>query len=413
MLHGDVISDGWRDENVKEALDLCLACKGCKGDCPVNVDMATYKSEFLSHYWEGRVRPRHAYAFGLIDQWARLASLAPGLVNLFTQTPVLNTIAKKAAGMPLQRQIPPFAPETFQAWFRKRKVQKQAGASVVLWPDTFNNYFFPETAQAAVEVLESSGYNVQVPMQHLCCGRPLYDYGFLDRAKNYLNKVLDTMQPAIDAGTPMVVLEPSCCSVFRDELNGLMPDSSRAHRLMENTFTLSEFLQKKAKTFEPSKIGRKALVQGHCHHKAIMRFHDEEAVMKQIGLDAQVLESGCCGMAGSFGYEADKYDVSIKCGERALLPAVRRAELSTIIMADGFSCREQISQETNRHAMHLAEVMQMAQKQTGPFDGMYPEADLVDRRQAGLRRSRWRTLVALAGLALTSVILTKTIRKRR
>jgi Fe-S oxidoreductase len=413
MLHGDVISDGWRDENVKEALDLCLACKGCKGDCPVNVDMATYKAEFLSHYWEGRLRPRHAYAFGLIDQWARLASLAPGLVNLFTQTPVLNTIAKKAAGMPLQRQIPPFAPETFQSWFRRRRTQKQVGPSVVLWPDTFNNHFFPETAQAAVEVLESAGYSVQVPTQHLCCGRPLYDYGFLDRAKKYLTRVLDAMQPAIDSGTPMVVLEPSCCSVFRDELNGLMPDSGRAHRLMENTFTLSEFLQKKVKTFPPSKITRKALVQGHCHHKAIMRFHDDEAVMKQIGLDFQVLESGCCGMAGSFGYEADKYDVSLKCGERALLPAVRRAELSAIIMADGFSCREQISQETNRHAMHLAEVMQTAQTQNGSFDGMYPETDLVERRRAGLRRSRCRTLTALTGLALSAVILVKTIRKYR
>ena len=412
MLNGDVISDGWRDENVKEALDLCLACKGCKGDCPVNVDMATYKAEFLSHYWEGRVRPRHAYAFGLIDQWARLASLAPGLVNLFTQTPVLNTIAKKAAGMPPQRQIPPFAPETFQSWFRKRHVQTHTGPTVVLWPDTFNNYFFPETAQAAVEVLESVGYNVQVPTQHLCCGRPLYDYGFLDRARKYLTTVLDVMQPAIEAGTPMVVLEPSCCSVFRDELNGLMPDSRRAHRLMENTFTLSEFMNQKAKTFPPAKITRKALVQGHCHHKAIMRLHDEEAVMKQIGLDFQLLDSGCCGMAGSFGYEADKYDVSIKCGERALLPAVRSAGLSTVIIADGFSCREQISQQTNRHAMHLAEVLQMAQ-QPRSFDGIYPEADLVDRRQNGLRRSRWRTLAALAGLALSGVILTKTIRKRR
>jgi FAD/FMN-containing dehydrogenase/Fe-S oxidoreductase len=407
MLHGDVITDGWRDENVKQALDLCLACKGCKGDCPVNVDMATYKAEFLSHYWDGRLRPRHAYAFGWIDQWARFASLAPGFMNLITQTPWLNAIAKKAAGMPLQRHIPPFAPETFQSWFRERKLRNHSGPSVVLWPDTFNNYFFPETAQAAVEVLENAGYNVQVPTEHLCCGRPLYDYGFLERAKKYLNRILDRMEPAIDAGTPMVVLEPSCCSVFRDELHGLMPDSSLARQLRDNTFTLSEFLQKKVKDFRPPKIDRKALVQGHCHHKAIMRLHDEEAVMKGLGLDFEVLDSGCCGMAGSFGYEADKYEISVKCGERALLPAVRRAGLSTIIIADGFSCREQIAQQTNRQALHVAEVMQMARQHASSADTMYPESSVVKRRTAGLRRSRWRALTTLVGIALGAMILRK------
>jgi len=410
MLHGGVINNGWRDDNVKEALDLCLACKGCKGDCPVNVDMATYKAEFLSHYWEGRLRPRYAYAFGYVDRSARIASLAPGLANLFTQTPVLNAIAKKAAGMPQARHIPPFAPQTFKAWFRKRRSRAQGSAKVILWPDTFNNYFFPETARAAVEVLEHFGYEVQVPMQHLCCGRPLYDYGFLDQAKKYLTRILDALEPDIRSGVPMVVLEPSCCSVFRDELNGLMPESARAHRLMENTFTLSEFLEKKAKDYEPPQMKSKAIVQGHCHHKAIMRFDDEEKVMKKMGLDFKLLDSGCCGMAGSFGYEADKYEVSLKCGERALLPAVRRAGLSTIIVADGFSCREQISQETNRHALHLAEVMRMAQQQSadnGPR--MYPEAELVERREAGLRRARGRALAALAGIFLGGVLLMKLI----
>ena len=202
-------------------------------------------------------------------------------------------------------------------------------------------------------------------------------------------------------------------SVFRDELVNMLPDHPLSRRLAKQTFLLSEFLEKEAPDFDPPKLDTKAIVHGHCHHKAIMRFHDEEAVMKQIGLDFQLLDSGCCGMAGSFGYEADKYDVSVKCGERALLPAVRRAALSTVIMADGFSCREQISQQTSRHAMHLAEVMQMAQHHTRSFDGMYPEADLVERRHAGLRRSRLRTLAALAGLACGAVILAKTIRKHR
>jgi len=401
MLNGDVIANGWRDDSVKKALDLCLACKGCKGDCPVNVDMATYKAEFLAHYWEGRVRPRHAYAFGLIDQWARVASVVPGFVNLVTQLPGLSTLAKKAVGMPLGREIPAFAPQAFKSWFRKRPARNLGQPRVILWPDTFNNFFTPETAQAAVEVLEHAGYQVDVPMQHLCCGRPLYDYGFLDRAKRNLETILEALADQIDAGTPMVVLEPSCCAVFRDELNGLMPESRLAHRLMENTFTLAEFLAKKVKDYEPPKLPSKAIVQAHCHHKAIMRLYDDEAVMKKMGLDFQMLNAGCCGMAGSFGFEEDKYDVSRQIGEQALLPAVRQAEPSTLVMADGFSCREQIQQETPRHALHLAEVMQMAlHDHNGASAGrMYPETELVNRRVRAQRSSMKRAGIA-AGLFL-------------
>jgi FAD/FMN-containing dehydrogenase/Fe-S oxidoreductase len=404
MLNGGVIQNGWKDDAVKEALDLCLSCKGCKGDCPVNVDMATYKAEFLSHYWEGRVRPLHAYAFGLIDLWSRLASVAPGFANLFTQLPVLSGISKKLIGIPPQRQIPTFAAEPFKAWFRKRGVRNEGKPKVTLWADTFNNYYFPETAKAAVEVLEHYGYQVQVPMQHLCCGRPLYDYGFLGLAKKYLQNVLRAMADDIEAGTPMVVLEPSCCSVFRDELNGLMPESAAAHRLMENTFTLSEFLEKKVKDYEAPQLKSKAIVQGHCHQKAIMRLYDEEAVMKKMGLDYEALDSGCCGMAGAFGYEKDKYEVSIACGERKLLPTVRSAESTTLIMADGFSCKEQIEQQTPRHALHLAEVMAMAIRNGGePMREDYPERAFVQPRIQAQKRSMRRagilTGVAAAGFA--------------
>ena len=408
MLHGDVIKEGWRDENVKEALDLCLSCKGCKGDCPVNVDIATYKAEFLSHYWEGRLRPRHAYAFGWINKWARFASAAPGFANLFTQTPGLSAIAKLAAGMPQQRRIPAFAPETFKAWFRKRGPRNQNRAKVILWPDTFNNYFKPETAKAAVEVLESAGFQVVVPRKDLCCGRPLYDYGFLKMARSYLDRILTTLAPEIDEGTSVVVLEPSCCSVFRDELNGLMPDVPRAHKMMEQTFTLAEFLEKKADGYTPPKLNRKAIVQGHCHQKAIMRLKEEEKVMDKLGLHYEILPSGCCGMAGSFGYEREKYNVSIKAGERALLPRVRKAGLSTFIVADGFSCKEQIEQQTNRQALHLAEVISIAMKE-GPYgpDGIYPESRSTQPRLDGQRRSMRRaglicasTIAAVAALGL-------------
>ncbi|MGE5205304.1 MAG: FAD-binding and (Fe-S)-binding domain-containing protein [Chlamydiota bacterium] len=409
MLHGDVIQDGWRDEHVKESLDLCLSCKGCKGDCPVNVDMATYKAEFLSHYWEGRLRPRSAYAFGWINKWARLASIAPGFANLFTQLPVLRNVAKLAAGAPQERQIPPFAPETFKAWFRKRARGNQGRKRVLLFADTFNNHFKPETAKAAVEVLEAAGYQVVVPQQPLCCGRPLYDYGFLDMAQSYLDRIFRALEQEIEMGTPMVVLEPSCCSVFRDELNGLRPDSPQAHRLMEQTFTLAEFLQKQAANYHPPKLKRKAVLHGHCHHKAIMRLDCDQEVLKKMELEFEELASGCCGMAGSFGYEKDKYEVSKKAGERVLLPAVRKAGLSTIIMADGFSCKEQIEQETGRHALHTAEVLALAQRH-GPHGlrSVYPEKELVEPRlqaqKRSMRRAGLATVAVMAGAVAAAIL---------
>ena len=415
MMHGDVIQHGWRDEHIKEALDLCLACKGCKGDCPVNVDVATYKAEFLAHYWQGRIRPVSAYAFGWIDKWARLAALAPGFANLFTQLPGLRDLAKLSAAIPRQRQIPAFAPETFRAWFRKRKRRPASGPKALLWADTFNNYFMPETAQAAVTVLEHAGCEVEVLDQHLCCGRPLYDYGFLDMAKTYLRRDLEALEPHVVAGTPIVVLEPSCCSVFRDEMHNLFPESREARLLADNTLTLSEFLEKKIPGYEPPRLNRRAIVQGHCHHKAIVRLKDEKSLMNKMGLDHQILESGCCGMAGSFGYEKDKYEVSVACGERKLLPEVRKAGLSTIIMADGFSCKEQIAQATNRHALHLAEVIEMgidAEVRDHPL--MYSEAEFVQPRKAAIRRSMIRAgLVTLSFLTMAAAGLFWWKRARR
>lgn len=411
MLHGDVIQKGWRDDNVKEALDLCLACKGCKGDCPVNVDMATYKAEFLSHYWQNRLRPRQAYAFGLIDQWSRIASVWPGMVNLVTQTPGISHLAKLLAGMPLQRRIPEFAPDTFQQWFKKRENRVGERGDVILWADTFNNHFFPETAQAATEVLEDASFRVRVPQSHLCCGRPLYDYGFLDMAKKYLLKVMDTMRPEIEAGTPIVVLEPSCASVFRDELNGLFPEDPLAKKLREQTFLLSEFLEQKAKDYKIPQHEGKALIQGHCHHKSLLKFDDENEVLKKLGLDFKLLPSGCCGMAGSFGFESDKYQMSVDIGERVLLPEVRKAPNETIIIADGFSCREQISQETDRHALHLAEVIALPPNGASP--DTLPEAELVMKRKASRRRARQRAALVLTSIVAGGILLKKLIGHKR
>lgn len=360
MLRGDVLDSGWKDEHVKEALDLCLSCKGCKHDCPVSVDMATYKSEFLSHYYEGRTRPPSAYALGMIDRWAAIASKSPTLANMFSQTPGLAQFAKSVAGISQHRSIPAFAPETFRHWFLKRPIAPNGHSRgpVMLWPDTFNNYFLPHTARAAVEVLETAGYKVEIPDRLLCCGRPLYDYGMLAKAKSYLETILEALKPAILAGTPIVFLEPGCASVFRDELTNLMSSSEDAARLASQTVLFSELLMRD--NCPAPVLKHKALVHLHCHHKSLFKSHAEEQLIERMGLDAEILNSGCCGMAGSFGYEADHYDISMKVGERILLPRVRQAARDTLIIADGFSCREQIAQGTHRHAMHVAEVLQMA-----------------------------------------------------
>ncbi|MGA9304745.1 MAG: FAD-linked oxidase C-terminal domain-containing protein, partial [Candidatus Sulfotelmatobacter sp.] len=418
------IRDGWRSEEVKQSLDLCLACKGCKAECPVGVDVATYKAEFLSHYYEGRIRPRSSYAFGNIDLWARLASNAPGLANLTTQLPFLRDLSKLVAGIPKERAIPAFAPRTFKSWFykssfyksgfhRRRDLARNAeGPPVLLWPDTFNNYFHPGTAKAAVEVLETAGFRVIVPKANLCCGRPLYDHGMLDRAQSLLLQILDELSPEIEAGIPIVGLEPSCVAVFRDELLNLFPHDERAQALSRQTFLLSEFLETHAKDFPLPRLDRKALVHGHCHHKSLMKMTAEESVLHRLGINFQSPAPGCCGMAGSFGFERDKYELSIAIGELELLPAVRRAPADWLIIADGFSCREQIAQGTPRRALHLAEVLQIALSATivGPGPGTpdsypYPESARTQQGEAEVLQSMKYAGLGLAAIAAGGVLL--------
>lgn len=405
MLEGDPLENCWRNEHVKEALDLCLACKGCKGECPVQVDMATYKAEFRSHYYQGRLRPRHAYAFGLVHQWARFASWMPHVANLFTQTPVLREVAKLAAGVAPNRTLPKFASQTFKEWFRRRGPRFEGRPGVILWPDTFNNYFHPEVARAAVEVLEDAGYRVIVPVPDLCCGRPLYDYGMLDTAKRWLLQILDTLRESIREGVPVIGLEPSCVSVFRDELTNLIAGDNDAQRLQKQTYLLSEFLEKIH--YSPPALAGKAVVHGHCHHKAILNFDAEEELLKKLGLDFEVLDSGCCGMAGAFGFEkGDTYEVSIKCGERVLLPRVREAAKDTLIITDGFSCHEQISQTTDREALHLAQVIQMAlHHERNNIEGEYVEEATRYLESEGHKPVPVAALVGLGAIAAGGALL--------
>jgi FAD/FMN-containing dehydrogenase/Fe-S oxidoreductase len=364
MMRSDSLEGGWRNEDVKEALDLCLACKGCKHECPVRVDMATYKAEFLSHYWKGRLRPRQAYALGLIPWEAQLASRAPGLANFVLQREPFATLGKRAAGIAPERTPPRFARRTFKDWFGRQGPRPGGGGRrVLLWPDTFNNHFHPEVAIAAVQTLEAAGFEVAVPERALCCGRPLYDYGMLTLARRQLRQVLSALRPEIEAGTPVVALEPSCGAVFRDELAEMLPGDEDAKRLKRLTCSLGELLAREAPGFAPPRLERKALVHLHCHQKATSDTACDREVLERLGLDVEVLDSGCCGLAGSFGYEAgERYDVSVKAGERVLLPAVRAAAPDTLIVTDGFSCRSQIEHGSERGALHLAQVVQAALK---------------------------------------------------
>lgn len=359
LMQGEILFDQWKNKQVKEALDLCLSCKACKSECPVSVDMATYKAEFLSHYYEGSRRPLAQYAFGRVDIAARFASVAPALANFVGRAPVISQVLKRALHIHPQRTLPSFARPFTQRGVRK-SAPVAAEADVFLWADTFNNYFHPRTMHAAHDLLIAAGFRVALPRQHLCCGRPLYDFGMLDTAKLYLHRILDALAPQLEAGTPIVVLEPSCASVFRDELTNLLPNDPRAARLRSQTLLLSEFLVRHAPNYHPPRIEGRIMVHGHCHHRATMGMQDEMSILRATGAEVELLDSGCCGMAGPFGFERDKFEISQKLGERVLLPAVRRQPAGTIIVSDGFSCSEQIVQNTNARPMHLAEVLALS-----------------------------------------------------
>jgi Fe-S oxidoreductase len=362
MLNGEAVKEGWKSEEVKESLSLCLSCKACRTECPVGVDMATYKAEFLSHYYEGRIRPASAYGMGLIFWWSRLGSAFPSLSNFFTQSRPFATFMKRVMGVASERSIPRFASGTFRDWFLKRKRQPAPSSkSVLLWIDTFHNFFYPEVAIASTEALEKLGFHVMIPSEILCCGRPLYEYGMLKRARSVLERTIRRINSEFSDEIPVVGLEPGCLSVFRDEMPNLFHGDKAAEKLRARTFLLSEFLN--SRDIPLPTFDRKAIVHMHCHQKSLIGTKTEEAILQKLGLDYELLDSGCCGMAGSFGFEKDHYDVSIACAERVLVPAIRRTSDDSLILTNGFSCREQILQCTGKRALHLGEVLNLALNQ--------------------------------------------------
>ncbi len=361
--HGDgPITDGWHSDAVRDALDLCLACKGCRSDCPVNVDMATYKAEFLAHHWQGRLRPRHDYALG----WLPLAGQAVGApaprLRWPTPDPARPRPAarwRSVAGLE-QRPLPRFASQTLQQWAARRTPATGHRGNVLLWPDTFTNLMHPRIGQAAVRTLEAAGWNVTVPTQPLCCGLTWISTGQLSMAKRVLRRSAEQLRRHVEAGGLVVGLEPSCTAVFRADAPELLPEDDTISRLSDQTVTLAELLTEHTPGWQPPRRSpAKALVQVHCHQHAVLGWSADAKLLEACGVDAERLDSGCCGLAGNFGFEPGHLEVSRACAERVLLPAVRAADPATAILADGFSCRTQIEQlaGNGRRAVHLAELI--------------------------------------------------------
>ena len=361
-LSGNGLLDGLGDPALKEALELCLSCKACKTECPAAIDMAAYKAEFFAKFYQHHRRPLDVRFFARIHEVARLGAVTPRLANMLSHAPGLGAIARRTLNVHPDRELPRFAARTFRSWFAgHRDAGDSTACEVVLFPDTFNNFFQPEVAIAATEVLERAGFRVVIPPGDLCCGRPLYDAGMFDRARWRLGQAIDTLAPMLDRGAALVGLEPSCLLTFRDELPSLFPSDSRAATLSARAMLFDEFLSREAPDFVAPRLNGRALVHGHCHQKSLAGMKGEMAILGGIGgLKTEAPDAGCCGMAGPFGYGADRFDISRAIAERVLLPAVRQSAPDTMIVADGFACRTQIRHFCpERRPLHLAQLLNL------------------------------------------------------
>src|SRR5580704_10859756 len=352
LANGSLVH-GFAAAELAESLDLCLSCKGCSSDCPAGVDMATYKAEVLYQRYRRRLRPPAHYSLGWLPRWARLASRAPGLANAALRNPALAGLAKRLGGIDARRPLPQFAAQSFRAWFAGRPAR--AGAPVLLWVDTFTDYFTPEVGQAAVRVLEAAGYAVEITGQPVCCGLTWISTGQLDGARKQLRRSLQALEPAVRAGTLIVGLEPSCTAVLRGEIAELLPADPRARQVRAATRTLAELLAGTEKWAPPDLAGVRAVAQPHCHHHAVMGWHTDSALLASAGAEVTAV-GGCCGLAGNFGVERGHYEVSQAVAETALLTAVRNAK-DAVVLADGFSCRTQLDQLAHVGSTHLAQLL--------------------------------------------------------
>ncbi|WP_369216364.1 FAD-binding and (Fe-S)-binding domain-containing protein [Streptomyces flavofungini] len=358
MLAGEVVTDGWRSTEVRDALDLCLSCKGCRTDCPVGVDMATYKAEFLHHHYAGRRRPAAHYAMGWLPRWLRAvaATRTARVVNALARVGPLAALGKRLGGIDARRGVPELAPRTFRRWWRAGHGAGPGGPRAVLWPDTFTDHLSPEVGRAAVRVMEAAGIAVELPPPGVCCGLTYVSTGQLDRARAVLRGTVERMAPLVAAGVPVVVLEPSCAAALRTDLAELLGDDPRAHRLAGSVRTFAQAVEELAPQWRPPRVDRPVTGQTHCHQHAVLGDAAERRLRARAGLEG-ALTGGCCGLAGNFGFERGHHEVSVACAEEALLPAVRDAPAGAVVLADGFSCRTQLGQLAGVRARHLAEVL--------------------------------------------------------
>ncbi|MFD8234965.1 FAD-binding and (Fe-S)-binding domain-containing protein [Streptomyces sp. NPDC059696] len=415
MLAGEVVTDGWRSEEVRDALDLCLSCKGCRSDCPVGVDMATYKAEFLHRHYAGRRRPAAHHALGRLPVWLRAVSRTrtAWLVNALGAVRPLAWAAKRVAGIAPEREIPRVAGRTFSRWWERRTRRPAArgevgapgevaargevaapgeavargevaapGEVVVLWPDTFTEHLSPDVGRAAVRVLEAAGLRVALPPTlrlekppvgdgrtvaldplsllrgrgRVCCGLTYVSTGQLDRARAVMRRTLDLMEPVLETGAPVVVLEPSCAAALRTDVPELLHDDPRAARLAAQVLTFAETLERHAPGWTPPRVDRPVAGQTHCHQHAVLGDAADRR-LRDAALLTGELSGGCCGLAGNFGFEKGHFEVSTACAEEQLLPSVRDAPDGTVVLADGYSCRTQLEQLAGVRGRHLAEVL--------------------------------------------------------
>lgn len=357
MANGTLVRGGWRAAEVHQALDLCLACKGCASDCPAGVDMATYKAEVLHQTYRRRLRPRSHYALGALPRWARLAARAPGAANAALRIPGAAPLARAAAGVDPRRPLPAFAAETFRSWYR-RQPKPPGGQPVLLFVDTFTEYFTPQIGRAAVTVLSAAGFQVELTHRPVCCGLTWITTGQLDGARRRLRAALTELAPHAAAGTPIVGLEPSCTAVLRSDAAELLPGDPRAASVAAGTRTLAELLTASG-WVPPALADRNVLAQPHCHQHAVLGYAADIGLLTEAGATVRTV-AGCCGLAGNFGFERGHYEVSVAIAEHELLPAVRAAAAETVVLADGFSCRTQLEQLSPRRGLHLAELLASA-----------------------------------------------------
>ncbi|MFQ6392559.1 FAD-binding and (Fe-S)-binding domain-containing protein [Nocardia sp. KC 131] len=359
MINGTEVSGGWRSPEVHDALDLCLSCKGCATDCPTGVDMAAYKSEVLHQSYKGRLRPAAHYSLGWLPRWSKIASKAPRLVNGATRIPGVGQMALSIAGVDRRRTIPPYANETFRSWFRRTRADRTAaGDPVVMFVDSFTNYFTPEVGIAMVQVLEAAGYRPELTAKQQCCGLTWISTGQLDAARKILTRTASALSPAAASGVPIVGIEPSCTGVLRSDSVELVDNVDDAAAVASATRTLAELLTERGWE-PPSLAGRSIVAQPHCHHHAVMGWSPDAQLLQRSGANVQRL-GGCCGLAGNFGVEKGHYEVSVAVAGQQLLPAVTSAHPDTVVLADGYSCRTQLSDLTERKGQHLAQLFASA-----------------------------------------------------